>query len=112
MEEGPKQLSQEAEGDRVGSRENRSEGDRSQHLLLGRRHVPLVPEFNISTGVTALGPKFVWKTHPSAHCTSVPGHLPWDYVVRQLRCICRTILNLQAVPVEPECLVKTGYITS
>lgn len=76
MEEGPEQLSQKAEGDRIGSRENRPEGDRPQHLFLGRRHVLLVPEFNISLGVRALGPRFVWKTQPSADCTSVLGLLP------------------------------------
>lgn len=52
---------EEAKGDRAGSRGNSSEGVKPQNLSLGSRHIPLVPEFDVSHGVRALGPKSPWK---------------------------------------------------
>ena len=50
----------------MAKRENRSEGVKPQNLSLGSRHAPLVPKFDASLGVRALGPKSPWKIHLSA----------------------------------------------
>ena len=95
-------------------KENSSEGVKPQNLSLGSRHVPLVPKFDASLGVRALGPKSPWKIHTSFCCL---GPLPsclllQGCVFRQLHCIFRTIFNLQAIPAEPECLAKNCCIRS
>ena len=42
-------------------KKNSSEVVKPQNLSLGSRHVPLVPKFDASLGVRALGPKSPWN---------------------------------------------------
>lgn len=74
MEEGPEQLSHRRQ------RETEEVLEKTAQRVLGHntysRHVPLVPEFDISLGVKALAPKFPWKTHPSVTVASVPRPPP------------------------------------